>query len=271
MFLKRLLKIIYYWFSPRPNYLLNSYKVQEIYVLGNGVSLSNSFIYFKTIRSSTKFFVCNDFYQSSYFFSLQPEFYVLADPFYWNVKYELGGSPNGDIFEVFNRVTWKLKVFLPYQIYKKKYFDNLLDNGNIELCFWHDIEASFMLTPIKSYLYRNNYAAPINPNVMSRMIYISSFFTQNIHLFGADHNWANFLSLNKNNEVILFSNHFYSESSKKSELWLTWDGKRQTMLEALDSIKKMIDYGELSFYLFKRQVFVVNHNEFSHIGFFKKV
>lgn len=189
---------------------------EELVILGNGPSLNhtigNSYGFLEDRRCLAVNFAAN----TELFFKLKPEFYVLADPHFFNVF----DQPNvSALWEVIaTKVDWNMTLYIPSGIKKNgKWYDDALSNTYIKI-------HQYNLTPVEGFCWFENWAfgaglgmpRPRNVLIPSLMIGLRMQF-KTIYVSGADHSWTKTLSVNDRNEVISVQPHFYKEDDAEQK------------------------------------------------------
>lgn len=189
---------------------------EELVILGNGPSLNhtieNSFGFIKDRRCLAVNFAAN----AELFFKLKPEFYVIADPHFFNAF----DQPNvSELWKVIaTKVDWNMTLYIPVGIKNSgKWYDDANSNTYINICRYN-------LTPVEGFEWFENWAyntglgmpRPRNVLIPALMIALRMQF-KTIYIAGADHSWTKTLSVNDNNEVISVQPHFYEEDETEKK------------------------------------------------------
>lgn len=189
---------------------------EELVVLGNGPSLNdtieNSYGFIKDRRCLAVNFAAN----TELFFKLKPEFYVLADPHFFNAF----DQPNvSSLWKVIaTKVDWNMTLYVPSEIKKcGKWYDDAISNTYINICL-------FNMTPVEGFNRFENWAfdtglgmpRPRNVLIPALMIALRMQF-KTVFIAGADHSWTKTLSVNDNNEVVSVQPHFYEEDEAEKK------------------------------------------------------
>lgn len=185
---------------------------EDIVILGNGPSLNT------TISESAEFlalhkklavnFACN----APVFFDLRPEYYVLADPHFFESDAENVIS----LWSNLAKVDWQMTLFIPFKKNSSR-LSELASNKNIRI-------ERYNLTPIEGFkgfchkVFRSGLGMPRPRNVLipSIMLAIAAGFKR-IYIAGADHSWMKTISVNENNEVVSIQPHFYKENEQEKQ------------------------------------------------------
>lgn len=184
----------------------------EIVVLGNGPSLNQTIEESSGFLKSRKKVAVNFAANTPVFFSLKPEFYVLADPHFFST-----GNDNVDhLWENIGKADWKITLFIPTKIKSERI--DALSTGNKQIRIMR-----YNTTPIEGFrwfchfTYRHGFGMPRPRNVLipSIMLAINSGFRK-IYIAGADHSWTRTLSVDDQNRVVSIQPHFYKDNEKET-------------------------------------------------------
>jgi hypothetical protein len=185
---------------------------KKCYILGNGPSLKGNLQNNLAFLSGSSLIVVNDISLSEYFQILQPKFYVLADPGYWdsNIFKELKDKSKLVLDAILDKTKWPMYLIIPYLAYSKKscrsYFKS---NKNITLVYYNSTTFNGFEF-LNRFIYKHYLGMAKPQNVLIPCLYIAlnSGFKE-INLLGVDHSWTQYLFVNEENMVCLIDNHFY--------------------------------------------------------------
>ncbi len=179
----------------------------ELVVLGNGPSLNQTIAEHSDFLSGRELLAVNFAANTPVFNQLKPDYYVLADPHFFNAK------DNQAVMSLWQNIAdadWKMTLMVPV---KAKVPAEVLDNGKITV-------ERYNLTPVEGnrcvrhLLYRLNLGMPRPRNVLipSLMLSVAKGFKQ-IYVAGADHSWMKTISVDDDNHVVSIQPHFYKDSA----------------------------------------------------------
>lgn len=199
--------------SHRPTVRRTAQDSEEIVILGNGPSLNETVANHAGFLAGRKKLAVNFAANTPLFLQLKPEFYVLADPFFFNS----GGNENvARLWEVFARqVDWQMTLFVPAGIGSPS-LEALKGNPRISV-------SRYNTTPVEGFrnfrhaVYRAGLGMPRPRNVLipSVMLALNSGY-KTIYVAGADHSWMKTLSVDDENRVISIQPHFYKDNDKET-------------------------------------------------------
>lgn len=207
-------------FFQKSNVEFKDKRKDKINVLGNGPSGIRTYI--DNRFEEDKLMCVNYFALTNFFLEFKPEYYTLIDKVFFLEENE----KNLKLIEVFNNVTWNMRILTP-----AKYADilkNKIKNGNIEI---YAIRFNYLPGKNKFVhsLYSKNLAIPKFQNVVVACLYSSinlGFSTIKLHGVEASE-FTNF-TINEKNEALLHTEHSYGNSTinmfkdgriKKGEFW----------------------------------------------------
>jgi len=184
----------------------------ECYILGNGPSLKNDLIDKAEFLKSQKLFVVNDFSKSPYFEILKPQYYVFADPSYWNVGV-FSDACRLILYHIRDKTDWPLIILIPNSAFNTQIFQTTFQsNPYIKIIDFNDASVSGFEN-FSFFLYKNYLGIPPMKNVLIACIYLANNMgLSELNILGADHSWTKDLMVNDNNEVCLADMHFYDKT-----------------------------------------------------------
>lgn len=191
-------------------------KFDELIIIGNGPSLTESFKENINFFSGKSIACVNEFAISEYFGIVKPDFYIFFDSAYWskNPSSEIRYT-NEQVYQLFKeKVSWPMTIIIPLLAKQWNWFMDLPKlNKNIKICYvnWTRVECSKSL---RNFLYSKNLAMPRIVNVLINALILGiNMGYKKIFLVGADHSWHETIFLGKDNVVYWKSEQFYSKNS----------------------------------------------------------
>jgi len=186
---------------------------KPIIILGNGPSLG-ALIASDTERLSAATTMAVNFAANAdEFLTLRPDFYLLADPHFFDNS---GNDTNvARLFSRFNKnVTWPMTLYVPRG---HSAASMSISNGHITV-------ENFNFVGVEGFrwfedmLFRAGLGMPRPRNVLvpAIMTAIRAGFRQ-IYLAGADHGWLSTLSVTEHNEVVSIQPHFYKDNDSERQ------------------------------------------------------
>lgn len=256
-----LLKIAILSKKNKINNIINDKK--ELLILGNGPSLrklldnNKNFIYDKDLM------VVNFSSTSADYTELQPRYYLLMDPAFFENK-----NTVKKVFEpMVEKTSWHMILFIPSTACKNKEWQNIVSkNRNITIKFFNP-------TPVEGYksfchfCYRKGWGMPRPRNVLVACCMVALALPYNrIYLAGADHSWMKEIWVDENNVVQEDCAHFYD---KKGTTRVTSPYKLYMLVESMAiAFRSYIYVEEYSKTLGKK---IINISEGSYIDAFERM
>ncbi|MFI3240508.1 MAG: hypothetical protein R3Y22_07975 [Bacteroidales bacterium] len=181
----------------------------EIVILANGPSLNQTIADSLDFVMARKRLAVNFAANSDLFQQIKPQFYVLADPHFFNNKEDKNVA---NLWEKLSNIDWDMTLYMPTNIKENSYLNSASGNKHLKI-------EQYNLTPIEGFevithaTFTSGYGMPRPRNVLipSIMIAMQAGF-KTIYIAGADHSWSRTISVNDNNEVISIQPHFYKDS-----------------------------------------------------------
>lgn len=184
----------------------------EIVILGNGPSLADTMENSRAWLAGRSLMAVNFAANTPQWKSLRPEYYILADPHFFNGD----DDPNVEkLWDSLRLASWKIILFIPAgyeKIARKK-----LSGGTVEV-------KKYNLTPVEGpkwmsfAAYRKGLGMPRPRNVLIPAIMMSiREGYKTIYLCGADHSWTRTLSVDDNNTVVSIQPHFYEDNEDEHQ------------------------------------------------------
>lgn len=195
------------WSTPFPH----TASGEELVILGNGPSLNDTIANHGDFLKSHKLLAVNFAANTGEFSVLLPDYYVLADPLFFN------GTALENVQKLWNRlnaVEHRMTLCIPAK-YKNKSLP--LNNSNIKTVYYN-------LTPVEGFDFIENWAystglgmpRPRNVLIPSIMLALRLGFKK-IYIAGADHSWTKTISVDDDNNVVSIQPHFYKENEKEEQ------------------------------------------------------
>lgn len=190
--------------KPRRASVKSCERNEPLIILGNGPSLNQTLENHRHALESHPLLAVNFFANSPEFFRLKPEYYVLADPHFFDNPDDVNVSA---LMRNLQAVDWPMTLFLPV----KKAFPNL----RVEYFPMTAVEGASWLENA-AYAARRGMPRPRNVLIPSIMIGIWLGYKE-IYIVGADHSWPSTVRVNERNEVVSLQPHFYKEDARETE------------------------------------------------------
>lgn len=182
-------------FRPQP-------RQTPIVILGNGPGLTQTLAECRPALDALPLMAVNFAASTPEFASLRPEFYVLADPHFFNRT----DDPNVcRLMDALQAVDWQMTLFVPFGAKPR------LTNSRIRIERF-PMNAIEGPARFQDALFGARLGMPRPRNVLIPALMTALWLGfKEIYLCGADHSWLSTLSVNERNEVISVQPHFYEE------------------------------------------------------------
>jgi len=182
-----------------------------LYILGNGPSLRHNIEHDLNLLKANHTLAVNFAANSAEFTLLKPEYYVLADPHFFNSP----DDPNvSRLIDSLGMITWPMTLIVPAGC---RLPASLASNGNLKVERFNFIAAEGF-PAFENFAFSHRMGMPRPRNVLIPSIMIGIWLGyKRIYILGADHSWSRTLSVDDNNRVVSIQPHFYTEDSKEKE------------------------------------------------------
>lgn len=237
----------------------------RLVILANGPSLNATVAEHGPAIASTCSLAVNFFANTPYFGQLKPNYYVLADPYFFTAK----DDANVDsLWRSLAAADWEMVLCVPVSRYKavKRRFEM----SQVKV-------AGFNFVGIEGYEWLENAAfdlglampRPRNVLIPSIMVAIRAGFDE-IYLTGADHSWIETLRVTEGNEVVSVQPHFY-EDTREERLRTVTEYKGYRLHDILRSFYVAFrSYHAIERYARHRGVKIYNATPGSYIDAFER-
>lgn len=185
---------------------------RQMMVLGNGPSLKETLQERAVLIKECDLTAVNFAANSPEFTQLEPKYYVLADPHFFNG--EKTDSNVAKLWENLMAVKWPITIFVPAKEGEKTR-RRVAKRGNISV-------ATYNMTAFQGWhwlediAYRKGWGMPRPRNVLipALMIALREGYRK-IFVAGADHSWSKTLWVDDQNRVISIQPHFYPDKEEE--------------------------------------------------------
>ena len=181
---------------------------EEIVVLGNGPSLLDTIANHSSFLAARRSLAVNFAAIADEFFTLKPDYYVLADPLFFKDE---ATARIERLWEVLRQeVDWQMTLYVPATECGPR-LQSLSTNPHLRV-------EKYNLTPIEGgksfcrYAFRHGWGMPRPRNVLipSIMLAIAGGYKK-IYVAGADHSWMSTISVDDDNRVVSIQPHYYKD------------------------------------------------------------
>ncbi len=243
---------------------------KTVKILANGPSLADDL---GNLVETDAVSVLNFFILHDIFWSVKPQYYVLADPVLF-----MDASPVANVdklYELVRKIDWDITFLVPleqYDFFKRK------TQSNPHVCiktFYRSFLAKRLPAKCRFRWYQKGLSTPYPQNVLipSIAMMLNEGF-EKIYLYGAGHSWTTQMAVDEENRLCLVDNHFYDQGTDNKRLWLNPERPGQTfkMHEILACLQTAFaTYHELKAYAgYLGKVQIINKDKHSFIDAFVK-
>lgn len=181
-------------------------------VMGNGPSLRDAIARHSQLLSSLPAMAVNFAANAPEFVTLQPGYYILADPHFFDNADDPNVSRLTESLAM--KVSWPMKLLVPATA-RKKVSPRILANKHISVETYNAVGAEGWEW-LEDALFRRGLAMPRPRNVLiPALMTAMEMGFDTIYVTGADHSWTQTLSVNERNEVVSIQPHFYKEEESE--------------------------------------------------------
>lgn len=179
-------------------------------ILGNGPSLKTTLAeHIDYIRDQADAMAVNFAANTPEFRKIRPEYYILADPHFFNNPDDENVSR---LLENLRSVDWKMTLFLPFTARKNCPLQN---NNYLAIEYYNAVGIEgFDWLEYRAWKSRRGMPRPRNVLIPAVMTAIGMGYRE-IYLTGADHTWTATISVDEENHVHTNQAHFYKEDEKE--------------------------------------------------------
>ncbi len=188
---------------------------RNLIVLGNGPSLEQDILNNREIFERADLAVVNHFCCSEFFFQLKPKNYFLLDPAFFEQPLI---EPVEKTLRIFLEDTdWEITFYLPWNSRKSYFVQELMKKEHFKVQFVNYVTTKGGFQNINHWLYNWNLAAPQSQNILVYALFFGvKIGVKRLFLFGAENNWHNNVTVNKNNELMLYDVHVYEKKQEQT-------------------------------------------------------
>lgn len=173
----------------------------------------------------------NNFASSDIFQKIKPEYYIIADSWFWDqnrdnaniIKNEINVN-NKYVLDIrrsfldslITKVEWPMILFLPLQAKWKNNFNEILwKNKFIVISYYNMTPVNFWMSTFRNCLYKYNFWMPTSQTVTIAAIFIAlNLKFKKIYLVWWDHSWHEDLFVGEDNVLYTKDSHFYENNVK---------------------------------------------------------
>ncbi len=203
---------------------------RPLIILGNGPSLKRNLEENQELLQKVDTIAVNFFANSPEFVEIQPTYYVLADPHFFE---KADSDPNvSRLVRNLNSIDFQMTLFIPSSAKVKS---GLFSNPLLIVKRFNFIAVEGFRW-FENLMFNTRRGMPRPRNVLIPSIMVGVWLGyKKIYLVGADHSWLSTLSVNERNEVVSIQPHFYKEDEKEQKR-IKEEYVRHSLYEVLESM-----------------------------------
>lgn len=183
----------------------------EIIVLGNGPSLNDTIARHGLLLASKPTVAVNFMASSPLFNAIKPDYYVLADPVFFQ---DTDRTNVSELWNALSKTDFPMTLCVPRQ--RVRLARRLLGkNSGVAVAGFNFVGAGGF-TSFEDWAYSSGLAMPRPRNVLipAIMTAIRAGY-KDIYVVGADHSWLETVRVTDNNLVVSIQPHFYTDSKEE--------------------------------------------------------
>lgn len=261
-----ILRVILHYFECKP--FSKNINSKKAIIIGNGPSLLKTIEQNLNELQNNDCFMVNNAAIHNCFVLIKPQYYVFADPDYFQKDFM--NKVTSNVLEAFERnLKWQMTVFLPVSS-KNTLFEIKLKNIKyISLVYYSSVYSSFFVKYInRRRLFRfwnKNIARPLSQTVLNTASSIAiSMKYKEIFLVGADTSWTEMLYVDQTtNDIYSYDRHFYD--SDKRLLYKYSEAKSNLAEDLLTIANALESYQIIKEYAYYNECKIYNASEYSFI------
>lgn len=188
---------------------------RPLVILANGPSLNDTLRDDMPALRACSLMAVNFFAISDVFGQLKPQYYILADPFFFR---EPHGADNrlSDLHRALGAVCWPMTLFVP-RTALHSLPEAVRGNGNITVQTFNAVGVEgFAWFERCAYTHRLAMPRPRNVLIAALMAAVWMGFGR-IYIVGADHSWMQTIYVDDRNHVVSVQPHFYKDDERERQ------------------------------------------------------
>jgi hypothetical protein len=239
-------------------------------ILGNGPSLRAAIDASKQDILTCDVIVTNDFPITPEFKIIKPQFYYIIDNAFFELSNGRVSYPRTiSICAALQAADWNINVFIPKKY--KHVLERSINNSRLRF-FYFNLTPCDGFDNIQFFFFRYGLAMPYANNVLiPALIHAVNSGYSEVNIYGAEHNWTNFFTLDGKNRLCMVGQHYFSEVGVKPRVWWKSQNVSLRVHEALYALSLTFKaYHAIARYAKRRKVSIYNRTDNSLIDAFPK-
>lgn len=239
---------------------------KPLVIMGNGPSLRQTIDNESAALRNCSLLAVNFAANAPEFNNLKPEFYVLADPFFFS---DSDAENLRQLRINLGKADWPMTLIVPNK-FRNRIHPEITGNANLSVATINAVGLEGYGW-FETFAYGQRLGMPRPRNVLIPSIMAGVWLGyRDIYIVGADHSWMQTISVNSNNEVISVQPHFYKEAEgEQKRVDTTYRGLRlhDVVLSFYVAFKS---YHDIARYARKKGVQIYNASVTSFIDAFER-
>lgn len=245
-----------------------------LHIIGTGPSLSSDFPRLLQSRKGASCMAVNTFVLQEMYGLIQPEFYVLFDPVYFQPSQleRINREKESLLKALVQHTHWEMVLLMPLMAKNSEFCQQLRRQcPTIRPVFLKNIPVIGGMTSVNLWLFRRGLANPLYQNVLVACIYIALKMNhRSVQLWGADHSWLPNLQVMPDNSLVLVDKHIDHSDTDTIKI-TTETGADQQLHVFIHQLAAMFrEYHVLRRFADSLSIPIVNNTRSSFIDAFEK-
>ena len=249
----------------------------RLFILGNGPSLKVTLEKYLEILKKEECAVVNFFGITDYFPIIQPKWYILADPAFFQSSKNISKSISNRINSLFkvleNDLTWEINFCVPISYKESEFITRISKINKIQIFYYNNNGDANKLknNTLKYKLWDCNLLSPLMQTVLNTAIQLGIMMKyKEIFLDGADTSWHTSLEVDqRTNQLYTIDTHFYG--NERIPKYKDNNNTPCHLHEELKSISIALEsYWTLTDYAKYKDIKIYNSSEISWIDAFER-
>lgn len=212
---------------------------KQAVIIGNGPSLNTTIEKHIDFLRANDCFMVNQSVKSSFFELIQPCYYVMADPFYFQ-KDNMPGLAQEIDQNMSQKLKWDMTLLVPKFGEGSLFINEQKKNPKLNILYYSSTFALDCDGISKKKIFEywdNNIASPLSQTVLNTATSLAiSMRYSKIYLVGADTSWIESLMVDQEtNDLYTMDKHFYGD---RKILISNYSSEKSNIAEELDGIKR---------------------------------
>jgi hypothetical protein len=215
---------------------------KKLVLLGNGPSLIDVLKNWKNneIFKNADCLAVNYFCFDETFKEIQPKYYVLSDPHFFDDNSLLKDKADKMYVLLNESVTWKMFLYIQYYA-KDNNWSLKITNNNINIIPFHSILYTGYKS-LRNWFFSHGLGSGNYGTVIQNGEFIGlNLGYKTLYLYGVDHNFFSHLCINENNQLCNIITHFYDNRPLLKPICHYYISGKETMLTMSEYLREITE------------------------------